>query len=172
MLIIPDESGDELDTLDEVLQHILAGDDRIIGSDGTDTLIGLTGSDRLNGQRGNDTLIGGEGADQLSGAGGRDTFVMDVFPTTGRRADTIIDFNPDKDLIALDHLAFPEVGDKLSPNEFQIGGEATHKSDRIIYNSDTGALFYDADGKGKTDQVKVAMLDPGLDLHSHNFLVI
>ncbi len=174
MLIIPDEGGDgdELNTLDKVLQLILDGDDRITGSSFSDTLIGLTGRDRLEGLKGDDTLIGGEGADQLSGGGGRDTFVMDVPPTSGKRADTILDFNPDKDLIGLDHLAFAEIGNRLSPKEFHIGGEATHSSERIIYNDDTGALFFDADGKGKTDQVKIAMLDPGLDLKSDDFLII
>jgi Ca2+-binding RTX toxin-like protein len=172
MLIIPEVEGDELDSLDEVLKVILAGNDRIIGSDRADTLIGLTGGDRLDGHRGDDVLIGGAGADRLSGGGGSDTFVVDILPTSGRRADTIKDFNPEKDQIALDHLVFTEIGNRLSPREFHVGTEATHKSDRIIYNDETGALFFDGDGKGKADQVKLAMLDPGLDLKAGDFLIL
>ena len=132
MLIIPEDEGDELDSLDEVLKVILAGNDRIIGSDRADTLIGLTGGDRLDGHRGDDVLIGGAGADRLSGGGGSDTFVVDILPTSGRRADTIKDFNPEKDQIALDHLVFTEIGNRLSPREFHVGTEATHKSEYQI----------------------------------------
>jgi hypothetical protein len=47
--------------------------DRMLGSDGNDTIDGLAGDDILLGGFGNDTLIGSAGADQIAGGAGTDT---------------------------------------------------------------------------------------------------
>ncbi|MGO8086427.1 metal-binding protein [Rhizobium leguminosarum] len=60
--------GDGADTLNGG-----AGDDQIVGGDGNDTLNGGDGSDLLGGGNGNDTLNGGDGNDLLSGENGNDT---------------------------------------------------------------------------------------------------
>ncbi|WP_395677993.1 hypothetical protein [Inquilinus sp.] len=50
-----------------------AGADRMLGSDGNDTIDGLAGDDILLGGFGNDVLTGSAGADQLNGGAGTDT---------------------------------------------------------------------------------------------------
>ena len=53
----------------------------------------------------------------------------------------------------------------LAAAAFRIGAAAADASDRIIYNDDTGALFFDQDGTGGAAQVRFATLDaePGDD---------
>ncbi len=54
-------------TLGEVFARLMAGNDRITGSDWRDRLEGLTGHDSIFGGGGIDTILGGNGADVLHG---------------------------------------------------------------------------------------------------------
>ena len=54
------------------LNYILAGNDKISGTNFADYLLGGGGSDTLGGNLGNDTLFGGAGADKLNGHEGND----------------------------------------------------------------------------------------------------
>ena len=49
----------------------------------------------------------------------------------------------------------------LSSSAFKdiAGGVAVDSSDRILYNHDTGALYYDADGSGSAARIQFAVLD-------------
>jgi Ca2+-binding RTX toxin-like protein len=51
-------------------------------------------------------------------------------------------------------------------------GVATDAFDRVIYETDTGNLFYDADGNGAGAAVQFAVLSPGLALTNADFFVI
>jgi 3-phytase/alkaline phosphatase D len=73
------------------------GNDRIDGLGGADLLRGGDGNDVLIGSDGNDLLDGGAGADELRGGQGRDRFVL----TLSSAADTIADFEIDRDLLQL-----------------------------------------------------------------------
>ncbi|MBD1842161.1 alkaline phosphatase [Cyanobacteria bacterium FACHB-63] len=75
----------------------LSGDDLVRGGAGNDYLDGGVGNDILNGGDGNDWIIGNLGNDTLAGGSGRDGFVL--APEAG--SDTITDFNPADDMIAL-----------------------------------------------------------------------
>ncbi|HEY9646574.1 MAG TPA: hypothetical protein V6C88_09405 [Chroococcidiopsis sp.] len=50
-----------------------------------------------------------------------------------------------------------------------IGARAADGSDRFIYNQNTGALFFDADGSGGGAQIQIATLSTNLNLSSGNF---
>ncbi|WP_198411870.1 M10 family metallopeptidase C-terminal domain-containing protein, partial [Microvirga flavescens] len=138
--------------------------------------------DYLNGGDGHDTLVGGEGADLLEGGAGRDVFRFDASPWSG--VDRIVDFKVGEDKIELEtHVfrAFPDVviyetdagltyvNSALSTNAFTIGAAATTSAQRIVYNSATGALYYDADGSGAVAQVQFAQLSAGLTLIAASF---
>ena len=122
------------------------GADLVSGANGKDMLYGGTGKDTLLGGGSADKLTGGLGKDILNGGAGRDTFRF-VDTPSGTNADRIVDFISGKDRIYLDRDKFA-IGETLSASEFVAtsGQIALDKSDRIIYDTDTGRLYYDADG--------------------------
>ena len=140
------------------------------------TALNLTGNELANevyGNAGANTLNGGAGADFLQGFGGNDIF---AFTTAlgGGNVDAIYDFATGADRIALDDAVFTGIGGlgTLSGSAFVTGTAAGDGDDRIIYNSATGQLFFDADGSGSGAAVQFATVTPGLTLTASDFLVI
>jgi len=78
------------------------------------------------------------------------------------------------DTISLSKTIFKEIGKKghLAADAFYAGKSAHDASDRILYDSKTGALLYDDDGIGSHAAVQFAALSRGLKLNFHDFLVI
>ncbi len=126
------------------------------------TIYGNAGANVLDGKGGNDGLVG---------LGGADTF---AFTTAlgGGNVDAISDFVAGTDKIALDDAVFTGIGGTLNANAFVIGTGAADADDRIIYNSTTGQLFYDADGNGAGAAIQFATLSVGLALSASDFAVI
>lgn len=122
------------------------GADLLSGARGKDLIEGGSGKDTLLGGASGDKLWGGSGKDLLNGGEGRDTFRF-VGSAGAANADRIFDFKSGEDRIFLDRGKFA-IGDSLSAKEFvsSIDAMAADKSDRIIYDTDTGRLLYDADG--------------------------
>jgi len=60
----------------------------------------------------------------------------------------------------------------LASAAFWVGSAAHDSSDRIVYNSANGALYYDADGSGAGAAVPFANLSTGLSLTYAQFTVI
>jgi len=134
------------------------------------SLIGSSHNDTINGGSGNDTITGGNGNDTLFGGAGSDKFVFNVIPSATNH-DTITDFVHGLDILQLSKTIFNHIFTWAS-NEFYSapGAVAGHSStDRIVYNSTTGNLYYDADGNGAGLAVLVALIGtithPTLDWH-------
>ncbi|HYI64328.1 MAG TPA: FG-GAP-like repeat-containing protein, partial [Allosphingosinicella sp.] len=149
-----------------------ADGDTLMGDDNVDTLLGEDGDDNLQGGAGNDGLVGGAGADTLTGGAGADFFAFTA-ALGAANIDTILDYSAPNDTILLDDAVF--VG--LTPGPlgtagFRSGAAAMDADDRIIYNSATGALFYDSDGNGAGAAVQFASLQTGLVLTANDFSVI
>ncbi|MCP4382786.1 MAG: calcium-binding protein, partial [Hyphomicrobiales bacterium] len=93
-----------------------SGITRFAGPDNTEFLTGLfggAGKDFVDGGRGDDLLDGGKGNDELVGGRGRDTFrFSDKLKKSN--VDTILDFEPNKDTIALYGAFFKGIGNSLS----------------------------------------------------------
>ncbi|EJM99236.1 calcium-binding protein [Phyllobacterium sp. YR531] len=119
-------------------------------------------------------LSGGAGNDILTGGAGNDAFVFNTVANSSTNRDTITDFNVPSDTIWMDNAVFTALGGNggLSAGAFHIGAGANDAADRIIYNSTTGALYYDADGSGSGAAVQFATLTKGLALTNADFLVI
>jgi serralysin len=148
-----------------------AQNDVLSGLGGDDTLFGLGGSDTLLGGDGTDALWGGTGKDTLTGGAGKDTFFFDAFGSAN--ADRITDFNVKDDTIGLDQSYFTKLGlGGLAVAAYKAGTRATDSSDRIIYDSKTGNLYYDPDGSGRADQQLIATLDKGLGITHADFLIV
>ena len=128
----------------------------------------------MRGNDGNNTLNGGDGRDDLFGLGGQDLSLFDTALNATTNVDRILDFNVADDTILLDQTIFSSslgLGN-ISAGEFVIGTAAQDANDRIIYNSNTGALFYDNDGVGGNAAIQFATLSTGLALTNLDFLVV
>ncbi|CAK0742483.1 serralysin [Gammaproteobacteria bacterium] len=138
-------------------------------------LIGNAGNNTLNGSGGNDTLTGGTGNDILTGGSGNDIFRFDTALTNNR--DTITDYNVVNDTIQLENAVFTSLVTTgvLAAGSFRFGAGITTAADAndfLIYNSTSGALYYDADGNGAGHAVQFATLSTGLGLTNADFLII
>ena len=170
----------------EVENLVLTGAGSIHGTGSwrDNQLTGNIGDNRLDGREGNDLIDGGQGADTLIGGLGADVFAFttplglegvvfapEVQPVGN--VDTIVDFAVGEDRIAVDDGVFAGLVAGVLPVEaFRVGTAAEDADDRIIYDSATGNLLYDADGAGGADTVLFATLQPNLPLVANDFIVI
>jgi Ca2+-binding RTX toxin-like protein len=131
------------------------------------------GNDVIIAGNGNVKIHVGGGSDSITAGPGSDQFIFDS-PLAGQ-VERINGFKPGGDRIVLSESNFAgigPVGHPLAPAEFHIGAAAARAVQHIIYNPNTGFLFYDPDGPGGTPQTHFATLGAHLALHSTDFLVI
>ncbi len=138
-------------------------------------LPGVAGSDTLTGGTGSDLLDGGLAADTLTGGAGEDMFRFSTGLGNGN-IDWIKDFKVIDDTILLDNLIFKSVGGDgaLALGAFfgSAAGAAHDADDRIIYDTDSGALSYDADGAGDVAAIEFAQVSTNLKLSASDFIII
>lgn len=124
----------------------------LTGNTAANNLSGAAGADVLQGMGGNDVLRGGTGNDRLTGGGGADVFVLETALSASANKDLITDFVRGTDKLRLDDDVFTALTPgALGAAQFRAGAGVTtagDASDRIIYNTSTGALYYDRDGTG------------------------
>jgi Ca2+-binding RTX toxin-like protein len=133
--------------------HGLAGNDLLQGLGGNDSIVGATGWDTLQGGDGDDRLYAGGWSDTMTGGAGADSF---VFAETGsNNRDTVTDFQSGTDELLFDNATLTALGANSSwaagDARFwaAAGVTAGHDADdRLVYNTTTGNLYYDADGSG------------------------
>lgn len=155
-----------------------AGTNKLYGFGGNDTLFGYGGNDTLEGGDGNDKLHGGLGADTLIGGAGDDIFVFDTAIGAGN-VDVIADFSNvsgNNDVIHLENAIFTKLvaTGVLNPNFFaaNTSGRAQDPDDYIVYDTDAGYLFYDADGSGAGSRVHIATITGFPALTAVDFIVV
>ncbi len=127
----------------------------------------------LTGNAGHNILDGGLGADRLSGGGGGDTFRFST-ALGPENVDRIVVFNKAGDTIQLDHAIFVALGTgALAAEAFNKGAVASQADDRILFDSASKSLYYDADGMGGADAVKFAAIDLVQGVIDHtDFLIV
>lgn len=147
---------------------------RGVGNTLANVIQGNSAANSVEGSSGNDTLNGGLGNDTLIGGTGQDRFVFNS-ALGATNIDRITDFNVIDDIIALENAIFigPAAG-ALAATAFiaNLTGNAADAGDRILYETDTGKLFYDRDGTGVVPKVQFATLALNLGLTSADFVII
>ena len=126
----------------------------LTGNAAVNTLIGLGGDDTFDSGSGNDILSGGDGAD---------TYIFSSGIKGSKNVDTIKDFVSGEDKIYLSSDIFTKIASglglidgndpiPLSDGDYFFSApkvKATSATDLILYDSNTGRVYYDADGNGK-----------------------
>ncbi|MCW0000314.1 calcium-binding protein [Pararhizobium sp. YC-54] len=143
------------------------------GNRGNNVLIGNDNDNMLNGAAGNDTLTGGSGADIFK-------FNSALSATTN--VDKITDFTIDRmdefntDSIRLENgvfTALAKTGVLASGAFFKSASGVAHDADdRVIYETDTGKLFYDSNGNAAGGAVHFATLSTNLALTNADFFIV
>jgi hypothetical protein len=141
-------------------------------ADGNLVLRGGNLADVLTGGGGDDVLDGGGGNDVLAGLGGSDAFAFTTALGAGN-VDSISGFSVPDDTIRLENAVFTGLAaGVLAAGAFNTGAAASQADDRIIYDSATGTLLFDADGNGAGAAIQFATLAGGLAMTASEFLVI
>jgi Ca2+-binding RTX toxin-like protein len=174
--VVVERPGEGYDTVMSLVSYtlpanveklVLLGNANINGSAGAGAqlLEGNTGANRLDGGAGNDTLNGGFGNDTLHGGTGADQFRFDSVLSATGNVDLIADFDPAIDRIVLDDDIFTaldaSVRTTLAANQILAAPGAVAATDsrhRIIHDTASGTLYYDADGTGEIAPVPFAVL--------------
>jgi Ca2+-binding RTX toxin-like protein len=146
----------------------------IVGNAGANVLQGLGGDDLLQGLGGADVFFGGLGNDRLFGGAGADQYGFDSPLNAATNVDELEDFVVVDDIVVLDRSIFTGIAANgtLAAGAFRLGAAAGDADDRIVYNSATGQIFYDADGSGATAQILFATIAPATALTNLDFSAI
>jgi serralysin len=139
-------------------------DNELTGNDRNNFLFGAEGDDTLNGDLGRDTLTGGTGNDAF------------VFDNLDGNIDRVMDFVAGQDHMVLPLAAFAGIGavGAFDSSTFFSGVAPTAQdaNDHLLYDSSSGALYYDDDGTGSDAAVQFATLVSHPALTSADFLVV
>lgn len=173
-------------TLGENLENLtLTGKAAIKGTGNAlaNLITGNTAANTITGGAGNDTINGGLGKDKLTGGADADIFVFDT--AIKNNLDTITDFVHGTDTIQLSSAIFENLDVDMEgslTSGFVSGAKlssASGSNDRLIYDTKSGTLYYDADGSAnvfkaiaflKLSADPVSKLAPEIDVS--DFLII
>jgi len=113
----------------------------------------------------------------MSGGSGQDSYVFREFGAGN--ADTVANFDTNWDALRFDSSAFTALGGAghFTAGDARFyaaaGASAGHDADdRIIYNTSTGQLYYDADGAGGADAQLVATIQGASPVNAPDIWVI
>jgi serralysin len=135
----------------------------LIGNSAVNILDGLGGDDQIHGGGGNDTIVTGTGSDGI---------YFDTALNAATNVDAITDFDVALDTIFLDDAIFAGLAvGPLAAGAFQSGAVALDADDRILYDSATGQIRFDADGTGAGAAILFATVTAGTALTNADFTI-
>jgi Ca2+-binding RTX toxin-like protein len=117
-------------------------------------------------------LNGGLGHDSLAGGAGSDVFLFDQAIDAATNLDTLTDFSAGEgDKIQLMTSVFGSLDGANLADSFVVGNAAVDANDFLVYDSTSGALYYDLDGNGAAGMVQFAALSASPALSASDFLI-
>ncbi|WP_457150155.1 SdrD B-like domain-containing protein [Mesorhizobium sp. P5_C1] len=130
----------------------------------------------ITGNSGDNIINGLSGNDTLTGALGHDSFLFTTALSLVVNVDTITDFSVVDDTIVLDHAIFAALAGNgtLSADQFtaNASGTATDANQHIIYETDTGWLYYDSNGDAAGGSKHFATVAANLAMTNADFVVV
>ena len=157
--VITEAAASGSDTVQTSVNYVLAAGvevETFTTTNGAGTgALNLTGNafaQSITGNAGVNFIDGKDGNDVLAGGQGSDTFVFTTALNATTNLDTISDFGTtigtNDDQFQLATAIFTTLGATFTAADFVANatGAITNAAQNIIYNTATGALFYDADG--------------------------
>lgn len=166
--LIMESVGGGIDTVQSSINHVLAAN--------VEQLI-LTGSAAINGAGNSlaNTITGNLAANILTGGAGTDAFIFNT-ALRSTNVDRITDFVASDDVIYLENALFTALSrtGELLDTAFHASttGAAQSTADRILYDTSTGKLYYDADGTGSAAAIQFAVLDTKPTITHDDFFVV
>ena len=176
-------AGQGTDRVITVVDYALGAGDSIelftTSSTSSATDLSLTGNalgQTIIGNIGDNRIDGGGGADLVNALGGADTFIF-TSALGGGNLMTINGYSVTDDGIEIDNAIFTGLAGglgTLATGNFRanVTGTAQDASDKILYDTDDGGLFYDADGFGAGARVQFAQINPGLAIANTEFEIV
>jgi alkaline phosphatase D len=150
--------------------------DQLVGNNSANVLNGGDGDDTLVGKGGNDTLIGGTGADTLMPGNGKDVILYTSPYFAG--VDEIQGFSVTDDTLAFSASGFG--GGLVAGQQLVVGTNffsdtmpaATQPVGAFLYDTDSQALSWDADGSGLDAALEIAHFDTSVVLTTDDFTIL
>lgn len=152
------------DAPDDDASGVYTKDGMIIGTENGDLITGTDGDDLIFSRGGADTIDGGAGADGI---------VWDRTPVAGE-ADRIVGFDMgegDRLLFSADLFDLDTGSTVLDAGQLALSSDAVTAETRFIYDAKSGALYWDEDGSGSAEAIKIAEFDRDTELSHQAFLV-
>ena len=124
------------------------------------------------------TLSGGAGNDRLTGEAGSDVFLFDSALSAATNIDTVTGFVSGTDSIRLDNDVFTALSvGAITDAQLAHGvglSNALDADDRLVFDTSSGKLYYDADGAGGVDAIQFAQMGAQViaTLSAADFLVV
>ena len=128
----------------------------------------------LVGNAGDNRIAGGAGSDVLTGGLGEDAFYFGENPGNSF-VNRITDFSRTDDIIELDDDAFTGFrgGPGLTSEKFLVlGTRAQDGNDVVLYDANTGAVYFDRDGAGGFAPQLFLVVEGAPPLDHTDFLVV
>ena len=165
--------------INEVLTGTLATN-RVLAVAGEDNLriVSVGSADEMFSAGRNNVILDGRGGnDTLTGSAGVDSFAFTAPLDAKSNVDTVFDFDPVKDTLQLGREVFSAYAAAGPLPAADLVASARPKAaaanQRLLYNTRTGDLAYDADGNGKASKPVVFAKLVGIPaLTAADFLII